>query len=240
MKLFEHHKAEKTVDRLPELPSGVEVPDDISGLRPPTTLKPTAGGVRWMRWLAAIVVLGAAGVLAALLLTGGDDATETETAQVETGQVATQAEADLGAIDYMATYGTDNPVFLVANDYMATYGTDNPVFVVANDYMELYGTDNPVLVRAATFADSDEFLGTFGTVDTGRYLELYGTDNPVFVRAVTADLVANPIFVAPNDYLELYGTDNPVFVPEAAVVDTPDTGQYLELYGTDNPVFVAP
>ncbi len=81
MKLYEHPKTEETLDRLPELPEGVVVPDDISGLQPPTTLKPAAGAVRWMRWLAAIVVLGAVGVLAAVLLTGSDNAIET--AQVD-------------------------------------------------------------------------------------------------------------------------------------------------------------
>jgi hypothetical protein len=149
MKLYEHPKTEEKIDRLPEMPEGVVVPEDISGLHLPTALKPSAGGYRWMRWLAAIIVLGATGILAAVLFTGGDNATETA-----------QVEADLVAIDYMELYGTDNPVFvqtttadLVAIDYMELYGTDNPVFVqtttadlVAIDYMELYGTDNPVFV----------------------------------------------------------------------------------------------
>ncbi len=151
MKLYERQKTEETLDRLPEMPEGVVVPDNISGLQPPTALEPTARGVRWMRWLAAIIVLGAAGVLAAVLFTGGDNATET-------------AQVEVLAPDYMDLYGTDNPVFVqattagrVAPDYMALYGTDNPVFVqattagrVATDYMALYGTDNPVFVQATT------------------------------------------------------------------------------------------
>jgi hypothetical protein len=233
MKLYENPKTEEKIDRLPEMPEGVVVPEDISGVHLPTAPKPTAGGYRWMRWLAAIIVFGAAGVLAAVVFIGGDNATETA-----------QVEADLVAIDYMATYGTDNPVFVAATDYMELYGTDNPVFVQATDYMATYGTDNPVFVRA-----TDEFLGTVGTVDTGQYLELYGTDNPVFVQATTAGRVAtdNSVFVAANDYMGLYGTDNPVFVPAATSADTGeflgtsgtvDTGRYMELYGTDNPAFV--
>ena len=163
MKLFERHDTKETLDRLPEMPPGVEVPDDISGLHPPATEQPTSGGVRWMRWLAAILLLGAAGVVAAVVLTSGDETDD---------------------VDYMQMYGTDNPTFvegtagpgtveIVAPDssFFEMYGTDNPVIVpgapgpnfVAEDYMALYGTDNP------------DFL------PEPSYMDLYGTDNPTFV-----------------------------------------------------------
>jgi len=160
MKLFEHPEKERTLDRLPDLPPDVEVPDDISGLQPPTTLKPTAEGVRWMRWLAAVLLLGVAGVLTAALLRSDN--------------------ADQTPVDYMQVYGTDNPAFVEGSadpgtveivDYMRLYGTDNPVFVTeaegpvdAGEYLRLYGTDNPVFTPEPS------------------YMELYGTDNPVFVE----------------------------------------------------------
>ena len=182
MKLFEHHETEKTLDRLPELPPDVEVPDDIRTLQPPTTLKPTAGGVRWMRWLAAAVLLAAAGVVTAALLRSD--------------------EADETPVDYMETYGTDNPTFVegaepgtveivATEDYMALYGTDNPVFVPAaevvttDDYMVLYGTDNPVFFPEAS------------------YMELYGTDNPVMIVELEAIQDA-------EDSRALYEAGNPV------------------------------
>jgi hypothetical protein len=239
MKLYENSKTEETLDRLPEMPEGVVVPDNISGLQLPTAPKPTAGAYRWMRWLAAIVVFGAAGVLAAVLITGGDNASETS-----------QVEADRFATDFMATYGTDNPVFVAATGPMATYGTDNPVFVAATEPMATYGTDNPVFVQPATFADTGELVGTLGTVDTGQYLERYGTDNPVFVApagSVATYGADNPAFVAATDFMARYGTDNPVFVQAATSADageflgtfgTVDTSQYLELYGTDNPALL--
>ena len=147
MKLFERRHAEETIDRLPELPAGVEVPDDISGLEPPTTLRRPTGGVRWMRWLAAILLLGAAGGVSAAILSG-DDAVEAP------------AEA---TVDLMIRDGSDNETFVEnalppgtrvihTMDYMALYGTDNPVFVPGaaeanstfhGEYMRLYGTDNP-------------------------------------------------------------------------------------------------
>ena len=168
MKLFEHQETEKTLDRLPDLPPGVEVPDDISGIHPPTTLKPTTGGVRWMRWLAAVVLLAGAGVLTAVLLRSDN--------------------SDQTPVDLMEVYGTDNPAFVEGNpgprsveivapvDYMAVYGTDNPVFapepagddpVDTGELMRLYGTDNPVFAPEPS------------------YMELYGTDNPVFVEPLS-------------------------------------------------------
>ena len=162
MKLFEHQETEKTLDRLPELPPGVEIPDDISGIHPPTTLKPS-GGVRWMRWLAAIVLLGGAGVLAAVLLS--DSGTDTET-----------------PVDYMEVYGTDNPTFVEGSVGPGTV----QIIAPERSYMELYGTDNPVLIPdAVELVVVDLPSGQFwieATVDAeaGEYMRLYGTDNPVF------------------------------------------------------------
>ena len=157
MKLYERPKIEKTLDRLPEMPEGVVVPDDISGLQPPTALKSTAGAYRWMRWLAAIIVLGVAGVLATVLFTGGDDAIEI--AQVE----------ELGSDRHLATLA-DLTTDQVATGYMATYGTDNPAFVTAA--VPVLGSDR----HLATLADL-----TTDRVATG-YMATYGTDNPAFVE----------------------------------------------------------
>lgn len=203
MKLYEHPETEKTLDRLPELPPGVEVPDDISGIGPPTTQKPTTGGVRWMRWLAAILLLGAAGVLTALLLQGvqGNEADETP-------------------VDYMETYGTDNAVI---NPNAAEPGTIE--IVAAEDYMALYGTDNAVIVPATDVADYREHLRALYGADTvvlvpvtgvDDFMALYGTDNPVFAPEPTL--------------MDLYGTDNPVFVPETTTA-ADNAEHYMALFG---------
>jgi hypothetical protein len=161
MKLFEHPEEEKTLDRLPDLPEGLEVPDDISGLHPPTTPQPTTGGVRWMRWLAAVVLLAGAGVLTAVLVRGDNP--------------------DPAQVDYLEVYGTDNPTFVEGN-------APGSVEIVATvDYMEVYGTDNPVFVPAgADVADTGEFMRLYGTDNPTfvepSYMELYGTDNPTFVE----------------------------------------------------------
>ncbi len=164
MKLYEHPKTTETLDRLPKLPKGVEVPDDLSGLQPPTTLKPAAGAVRWMRWLAAIVVLGAIGVLAAVLFNGSDNAIETDQVGYDR-HLATMADLTIDPItvDYMATYGTDNPAFVIVTP---TLGSDRHLSALANQ---------PASV-----------------VDTGQYMELYGTDNPVFVQAAPEVTTAWP------------------------------------------------
>ena len=164
MKLFERHDTERTLDRLPELPPDVEVPDDISGLRHPTTLRPSGRQVRWIRWVAAIVVLVAAGGVTAMLLSSSDTDV-------------------VPAVDYMERYGTDNPVIL---DEDAVAGTVQIVGTV--DYMDVYGTDNPVFVEGAAEAeDTGEWMERYGTdnpvfVPEASFMERYGTDNPVFVE----------------------------------------------------------
>lgn len=159
MKLYDRPRTKETLDRLPEMPEGVVVPDDVSGLQPPTALKATAGAYRWMRWLAAIVVLAAAGALAAVLFTGGDNATEI--AQVEElgsdRHLATMADLtfDQVELNYMEVYGTDNPTFITAT--VPALGSDRHLATTADltadqvevDYMELYGTDNPTFVEPA-------------------------------------------------------------------------------------------
>ena len=154
MKLFERHEAEKQHERLPDMPPGVEVPDDISGIEPPATPRPTTGGVRWMRWLAAIVLLAGAGVVAALVLTSGSDGDETP-AQTP--------------VDLMQSVGTDNPEFVPGAP-----GPRSVEIAPAVDFMELYGTDNPTFVVGAD--------GPNTAPDPGEWMSLYGTDNPEFVE----------------------------------------------------------
>lgn len=182
MKLYDRPKNQETLDRLPELPEGVEVPDDVSGLQPPTTLRPTGGGIRWMRWLAVILVLGAIGLAGVLV-------------------VQSYSTTEIDRANYMELYGTDNPVFVQAE----TYGSDRNLSTSedlttgrAIDYMEMYGTDNPVSVQ--------EGLGGVS------YMEMYGTDNPVRVQPADTDLMEiygtdNPIFVESRDhpYAEFFG-----------------------------------
>ena len=217
MKLFEHREKEKALERLPDLPPGVEVPDDISGIEPPTT-KPTTGGVRWMHWLAAFVLIGTAGLVTVMQLRSDDT---------------------VDSPDLMAEYGTDNPAFVdgspgprvvqigAAGDLMERWGTDNPTFVpdaaapnTAVDLMAMYGTDNPAFVQGVSAPGTVEIVGNPGP----SHMDLYGTDNPVFVDGPSVADHQNA-----GDYMTLYGTDNPVFV---------DGPSPMELYGTDNPVFV--
>jgi hypothetical protein len=168
MKLFEHPENVKTLDRLPDLPEGVEVPDDASGLDTPTAKKPTTGGVRWMRWLTAIVLLlGAAGLITAMVLRG-DNADQTQ-----------------DPVDYMQMYGTDNPAFVEGSSGPGTV----EILAPARPFMELYGTDNPVFVPQADVdpVDTGEFMRLYGT-DNPEFLpepspmELYGTDNPTIIE----------------------------------------------------------
>lgn len=65
--LREHH------GKLPDLPEGVSVPDDLSGL-PATDLVDMPDGhrpVRWMRWVPVGLLLAAGGVTLALVLDDG-------------------------------------------------------------------------------------------------------------------------------------------------------------------------
>lgn len=94
MKLFERHTHREASthrpeapERLPELPEGVTVPDDLSGLEFPASLRPArpATGIRWMRWLPLLVVVLAAGALTTALLLrngGSEPATEVSSYQL--------------------------------------------------------------------------------------------------------------------------------------------------------------
>jgi hypothetical protein len=169
-----------------------------------------------MRWLAAIVVFGAVGVIAAVIFSGGT--TEIDQADVYGSDRHLTTWEDLATnrnIDYMAVYGTDNPVFVgapavVSATQLEAYGSDRHLSTWQDlatnrniDYTAVYGTDNPVFVRAEA-KDTGEYMATYGTdnpafvqeaKDTGEYMATYGTDNPVFVETVTE--VVTPMF-GPN------------------------------------------
>jgi hypothetical protein len=184
MKLVEHDETGTTLEQLPELPDDIRVPDDISGL--PPTPRPVDGRVRWIRWLAAIVMVGLVGVAFFL--------TQTE---------------DIFTMDPMEQYGTDNAVVVDADAVprsVVVTGSDQAIADAAYDqfeltrsanlyedavgvggsvdYLERYGTDNPVIVGGETTPDP---------VDT---MDFYGTDNPVPVD---------------RTWMDRYGTDNPDF-----------------------------
>lgn len=123
-----------------------------------------------MRWLAAIVLLAGAGVVAALVLNSGSDGDETP------------ARTPVGL---MESVGTDNPEFVPGAPGPRSVEIAPPV-----DFMELYGTDNPVFVPGAdgpnTAPDPGEWMSLYGTDNPEfvepSYMELYGTDNPTFVE----------------------------------------------------------
>ena len=59
MKVIERKTIHEAPERLPELPAGVTVPDDLSGLelRKGVGRRPTATAVRWLRWLPVVLLL---------------------------------------------------------------------------------------------------------------------------------------------------------------------------------------
>jgi hypothetical protein len=77
-KLQEHPTTERTHEELPELPESVVVPDDISSLKFPTSIehRRTATGVRWMPWVAALIVIAMVGALVGTFVVR-DSGTET-------------------------------------------------------------------------------------------------------------------------------------------------------------------
>jgi hypothetical protein len=199
MKLYDRPRIDREHDELPKLPEGVEVPDDISGFHPPTTLKATGGGIRWMRWLAVILVLGAVGVVAALTI-GSDNAVDQADVNGSDRPPATLENlgAEQTAVDYMATYGTDNPVFVQTVPMFGpnegpgsnSLAQARPYAAPSSEYMDLYGTDNPVFVQTVPMFGPNEGPGSNSLAParpyvalTSEYMELYGTDNPVFVQA---------------------------------------------------------
>ena len=184
MKLEEHKETGTTVEQLPELPEDVRVPDDISGL--PPTPRPVDGRVRWIRWLAAIVMVGLVGV-AFFVIQGEDifamDPMEqygTDNAVVVDADAVPGAVVVTGSVDRIADAAYDQfEVNRSTNLYETAVGVGGAV-----DYLERYGTDNPVILGGEITPDP---------VDT---MDLYGTDNPVPVG---------------RTWLEQYGTDNPDF-----------------------------
>lgn len=73
MKLFERHDQE-THETLPDVPEGVTVPDDLSGL---DTTDGHRGGtrVRWLRWAAPVALVAGGALVAAVVI--NDNGTET-------------------------------------------------------------------------------------------------------------------------------------------------------------------
>ncbi len=181
MKLVEHEETGTTLEQLPELPDDVRVPDDISGL--PPTPRPVDVRVRWIRWLAAFVMVGLVGVVFFFTQTednltpmeqyGTDNAVVVDADAVPRSVVVTgsvDAIADAAFEEFELTRAAnlyEDAVGAGGVDYLERYGTDNPVIVGgeatpdAADTMDVYGTDNPVLVD-------------------GTWMERYGTDNPDF------------------------------------------------------------
>lgn len=185
----------ETLDRLPELPDDVVVPDDVSGLTHPPAGRKVAGGVRWMRWLVALVVLaiGAGAVTYVILQEDEIDYVERATGSdrhlVTVGELTTAPVV----VDSMDLYGTDNPAFPMM--WVRDLGSDRHLTTMRDlratgvDLMEVYGTDNPAFVTTSPTAvptlGSDRHLETMrdlgGAARTMDSMELYGTDNPAFV-----------------------------------------------------------
>ena len=95
MKLFEHPTHEVT--ELPELPHDVTVPDDISGLEVPESIEPSRPehGVRWLRWMAAAVILAAGAIMIGTIVRDGS----TETADTPSSYQLIQESIDQALLD---------------------------------------------------------------------------------------------------------------------------------------------
>jgi hypothetical protein len=80
MKLFERH-VQNTQETLPEIPKGITVPDDISGLEA-TGDRQAGTQVRWLRWAAPAAVLAAGALVGVLVVTdNGTSTTEVDVVQ---------------------------------------------------------------------------------------------------------------------------------------------------------------
>lgn len=62
----------EVTERLPEMPPGVVVPDDLSQLELPPGERRPRTAVRWLRWLPVGLLVAAGGVVAAVVMTRGD------------------------------------------------------------------------------------------------------------------------------------------------------------------------
>jgi hypothetical protein len=99
MKVFERHTTKVTPDRHPEmseqlteLPEGVTIPDDISGLEFPPSMEPrrAATGVRWLRWMGLVAILAVGALTAVLLLRD----TSTELTETSSSALIVQGYVD--------------------------------------------------------------------------------------------------------------------------------------------------
>ncbi len=102
----EHRETEERVpevhEDLPELPEGITVPDDISGLELTTGGAP--GGrttsIRWLPWTGLAALLAIGGVALALVLANDDGGTETRaTSSVLVQESVDEALAQRVAVD---------------------------------------------------------------------------------------------------------------------------------------------
>jgi len=100
MKLFEHPTTHE-VTELPELPHDVVVPDDISSLEVPESTEPSQPrhGVRWLRWMAAAVLLAAGAIVIGAIVRDGD----TETADTASSYQLIQESIDQALLDNQTT-----------------------------------------------------------------------------------------------------------------------------------------
>ena len=105
-KLFEHPTTHETKE-LPELPHGVVVPDDISGLEVPEPEEPRPLGhqVRWLRWTVAVVLVAVGAILIGTIVR--DDGTTTVT-QPSAYQL-TQESIDQALLDNQTTVTVIQP-----------------------------------------------------------------------------------------------------------------------------------
>ncbi len=102
MKLFDRPRDHKTPEfgpelheHLPELPEGVTIPDDISGIEFPVSTEPTHRQVRWLRWAAVGAVLAAGGLTFALTQRDGT----TDTVEINASEPVSAAALIQESID---------------------------------------------------------------------------------------------------------------------------------------------
>ena len=111
-------------EELHELPEGVVVPDDLSGLRldEPTTSTRRTRAVRWLPWVAgAAIIAGGAVILSAVLSDdGAEPVTDYTTAQVTIQQAIDEALAARTPTVVELPNGTR---FVTGDEALATYTT---------------------------------------------------------------------------------------------------------------------
>lgn len=247
----------ETVDRLPELPPDVVVPDDISGLTHPPATRTVGGGIRWFRWLIALFVFAVIAAITTVVVTGGE---ETETVQQQ--ELSHSIYEGPGSRSWTAAPWLPAPQYGSDRHFQVIPDLRPQVQVVAmSRSMERFGTDNPAF--AATLPDTGEYLGLdqLGVAmapDAGMFTDIYGIDHdPGFALAPPADTgeflgldrLDGALFT--TDSMTRYGTDNPTFVAtvlQGGMVDTgeflgldqfgvaeaSDAGMYTDIYGVDD------